>query len=199
MKTTIRQPKQERAIEKKKKIIDAGYKLFSEQGYFGCTTPEIAKMAGVSTGIVYGYFNDKHDILLCVLDIYIKEVSAPLMKIAKNLSAPVDVEKFVKNILDMTIETHKSHAKLHETLHSLSASDKDVGARFLELENHVTKNLSEKLPELGIKTQNCAEKVHLSMNLIQSFAHEYVFDHHPYIDYEIMYKIVLSTIVNMFR
>ena len=76
MKTTIRQPKQERAIEKKKKIIDAGYKLFSEQGYFGCTTPEIAKMAGVSTGIVYGYFNDKHDILLCVLDIYIKEVSA---------------------------------------------------------------------------------------------------------------------------
>ena len=130
MKTTIRQPKQERAIEKKKKIIDAGYKLFSEQGYFGCTTPEIAKMAGVSTGIVYGYFNDKHDILLCVLDIYIKEVSAPLMEIAKNMSAPVDVEKFVKNILDMTIETHKSHAKLHETLHSLSASDKDVGARF---------------------------------------------------------------------
>ncbi len=199
MKTAIRQPKQERAIEKKNKIIEAGYKLFSEQGYFGCTTPEIAKCAGVSTGIVYGYFSDKHDILLCVLDIYIKEVSAPLMEIAQNLSAPVDVEKLVRSILDQTIEMHKSHAKLHETLHSLSASDKEVGARFLELENHVTKNLSAKLPELGVKTENCAEKVHLSMNLIQSFAHEYVFDHHPYIDYEVMYEIVLSTIVNMFR
>ena len=103
MKTTIRQPKQERAIEKKNKIIEAGYKLFSEQGYFGCTTPEIAKCAGVSTGIVYGYFSDKHDILLCVLDIYIKEVSAPLMEIAQNLSSPVDIDKFAKNILDQTV------------------------------------------------------------------------------------------------
>ena len=68
MKSTVRNPRQERAIEKKNKIIDASYELFSEVGYYGTNTAEIAKRAGVSTGIVYGYFQDKRDILISVLE-----------------------------------------------------------------------------------------------------------------------------------
>ena len=58
MKNQVREPQQERSIEKKNKIIEAGYELFSETGYYGTNTQEIAKRAGVSTGIVYGYFED---------------------------------------------------------------------------------------------------------------------------------------------
>ena len=107
MSNAIRQPKQERAIDKKNRIIAAGYRLFSERGYFGCTTPDIAKAAGVSTGIVYGYFKDKHDILLCVLKIYVNEVSAPLMEIILDARAPVDLKSLIKKILDKNIEMHK--------------------------------------------------------------------------------------------
>ena len=53
----IREPRQERSIEKKNKIIRAGYELFSEVGYYNTNTAEIARRAGVSTGIVYGYFD----------------------------------------------------------------------------------------------------------------------------------------------
>ena len=59
MANAIRQPVQERANEKKQKIIEAGYKLFAENGYYNTNTQEIAKAAGVSTGIVYSYFKDK--------------------------------------------------------------------------------------------------------------------------------------------
>ena len=62
MKNQIRQPKQSRSVETKNRIITAGYQLFSEVGYYGTNTAEIAKKAGVSTGIVYGYFKDKKDI-----------------------------------------------------------------------------------------------------------------------------------------
>ncbi|MGN1094668.1 MAG: TetR/AcrR family transcriptional regulator [Candidatus Neoclostridium sp.] len=199
MKTTIRQPRQSRAIEKKNKIIEAGYKIFSENGYFGSTTPQIAKLAGVSTGIVYGYFKDKRDILLCVLDVYIKEAAAPVMEIMQSLSAPLNLGDLVKEILDKTIEIHKTHAKLHEALHSLAASDKDVRDRFLSLENHITLSVSELLPSLGVVTERCKEKVHLAINLVQSFAHEYVFDNHPYLDYSAMYDVVIADIVNMFN
>ena len=61
MSTQIREPQQERSIEKKNRIIEAGYELFSEISYYGTNTQEIAKRAGVSTGIVYGYFKDKRD------------------------------------------------------------------------------------------------------------------------------------------
>lgn len=198
MKTPIRQPKQERAIEKKNKIIEAGYELFSETDYFSCTTPTIAKRAGVSTGIVYGYFNDKHDILLQVLKIYIDEVSAPLIEIIQNAKAPADVNALIEKLMDKTIEIHKAHKTLHETLHSLASTDKEVDAEFLELENRITSNVSDVLPTVGVKTSNAKEKVHLAMNLIQSFAHEYVFDNHAYIDYEVMYRIVCRAIAALF-
>ena len=59
----VRIPKQKRSIEKKDAIIRASYTLFCEKGYYKTNTAEIAKMAGVSTGIVYSYFQDKKDIL----------------------------------------------------------------------------------------------------------------------------------------
>ena len=75
MKNAIRQPQQERSTEKKNKIIQASYEVFSEVGYFGANTSEIAKRAGVSTGIVYSYFTDKRDILLYVLEIYLDQTA----------------------------------------------------------------------------------------------------------------------------
>ena len=60
----IREPVQKRSIEKKEKIIKHGFELICEKGYYNTNTAEIAKSAGVSTGIVYQYFNDKHDILI---------------------------------------------------------------------------------------------------------------------------------------
>ena len=45
MANEVREPRQERSIEKKNKIITAGYELFSEVGYYGTNTAEIAKKA----------------------------------------------------------------------------------------------------------------------------------------------------------
>ena len=39
----VREPKQERSIEKKNKIVQAGYELFSQVGYYNTNTAQIAK------------------------------------------------------------------------------------------------------------------------------------------------------------
>ena len=59
MNESVRNPKQKRAIEKKERIIDAGFDLICKNGYYNTNTAEIASHAGVSTGIVYQYFKDK--------------------------------------------------------------------------------------------------------------------------------------------
>lgn len=199
MKNQIRQPQQERSIEKKNKIIQAGYELFSEMGYYGTNTVEIAKKAGVSTGIVYGYFADKRDILICVLKIYIEKVSAPVMKIIQSANGKADLDKLARDVLDKTIALHEEYAKLHNTLHSLAASDEAVNAQFIDLENTLTEQVSEQLFNIGIKADSLAERTHFAMNIIQSFAHEYVFDKHRYINYPEMKNIVCKTIVSLFR
>ena len=66
----VREPKQKRAIEKKEKIIEAGFKLICKKGYYNINTALIAKEAGVSTGIVYQYFKDKYDICIEGLEKY---------------------------------------------------------------------------------------------------------------------------------
>lgn len=199
MANDIRQPQQERSIEKKNRIIQAGYELFSEIGYYGTNTVEIAKRAGVSTGIVYGYFHDKHDILLCVLEIYLDEVTEPIIALFRDIQQPLDIGGLVAKVVDTTIAMHTSHAQLHNTLHSLASSDEAVDRQFLGLEDRITNGVSAQLTEMGIATPNKTERVHLAINLVQSFAHEYVFDKHKYLNYDAMRRIVCETIVNLFK
>ena len=62
--SNIRIPTQKRSIAKRERIIENGFNLMCENGYFNTSTPDIAKAADVSTGIIYQYFNDKKDIFI---------------------------------------------------------------------------------------------------------------------------------------
>ena len=194
MKNEVRQPRQERSIEKKNKIIVAGYELFSEVGYYGTNTAEIAKRAGVSTGIVYGYFSDKRDILICVLEIYINKVFDPILKIFDKLKAPISFSEVIPKVIDETIKIHKKNTKIHEALHSLASTDEAVNATFIELEDNITAKIAERLSVLHENVENAMEKIHFAMNIIQSFSHEYVFDKHEY-----MREMVTKILINLFE
>ena len=198
MKNTVREPQQERSIEKKNKIIEAGYELFSEVGYYGTNTVEIAKRAGVSTGIVYGYFADKRDILIVALEIYIDKVTAPIIRLMDRVHAPINISDLAEKALDEVIAAHRDNAKMHATLHSLAATDEAVNARFIKLESRMTEEVSSRLTDLGFGDDNMHEKVHFCINLVQSFAHEYVFDNHDYIDYSVLRSLVCRAMSELF-
>lgn len=195
----IREPKQERSIEKKNRIVQAGFELFSQAGYYNTNTAEIAKLAGVSTGIVYGYFKDKRDILLDVLEIYVNTAFAPVLNMIQNLTAPVNFREMIAHVLDGAIEIHKKYANIHEALHSLSHSDEAVNNKFIELEDEITLSIAQKFADLGVKKDNLNERIHFAMDIVQSFSHEYMYDHHTYIDYDAMRNIVKDTLVALFE
>lgn len=199
MKNCVREPQQLRSIEKKNKIIEAGYRLFSEVGYYGTNTAEIAKKAGVSTGIVYGYFQDKRDILISVLDIYVKKAFEPLFEIIDSLSYPIDFESLIPKILDRTIKTHKTNRKIHEALHAMANNDEAINAEFISLEDEITVKIAEKLQTLEVNIENPLEKIHFAMDIVQSFSHEYIFDKHEYIDYIEMKNMVIKTLIALFK
>lgn len=197
MAESIREPKQKRSIEKKERIIKAGYALFAEKGYFNTNTAEIAKAAGVSTGIVYGYFHDKRDILLEALDIYIRIVFGPVFELLDGFSDP-DFIKIVPRVIDYAVEAHRENKAMHSTLHALSAEDALVAERFASLEEEMTRSLSDKLIALGYPAEGLFEKVHTAIIVVQSFAHEEVYDHHDYIRYEEMRRIVTEMLIKIF-
>ena len=59
-KTTTRQA---RAVETRKKIIQAAKVLIAAKGFAETSIEDIAKQAGVSTGSFYTYFKKKEDVV----------------------------------------------------------------------------------------------------------------------------------------
>lgn len=198
MSDTVREPQQQRSIDKKNRIIEAGYKLFAANGYFNTNTVDIAKEAGVSTGIVYGYFRDKRDILFEVLDIYIDNVFCPILDMFDKLQKPLDFNTLIPDIIADAVEVHRQNAAIHEALHSLTSTDKKVNDRFLLLEAEMTSKISTKLNALGYLRGDLPERVHMAIETIQSYAHECIYDKHPYIDYDKMYSLVTKMILSLF-
>lgn len=199
MEKEIRQPTQQRSIEKKERIIKAAYELFSENGYLSTITSDIARRAGVSTGIVYGYFKDKRDILFYVLKIYIKEAATPVMDYFYSVTPCTPLKEVFENVIELAENSHKQNANLHNILHSVAFTDEGINEEFLHLENHITISSTIKLRELGCNPSNIEEKVHIAMNLIQSYAHEAIYDKHDYINYDAMKQDVVKVLVNLFE
>lgn len=111
MSQEVREPQQQRSIDKKNRIIEAGYELFAKVGYFNTNTSEIAKKAGVSTGIVYGYFHDKRDILIEVLDIYVDNVFYPVFEMFDKITAPVDFDFIITHSIDNGARKQRRHSR----------------------------------------------------------------------------------------
>lgn len=64
----VRIPRQQRSLEKKKRIKKAAIDLFGEKGMANTSTNEIAKKAGISIGTLYSYYEDKKAIYTDLLD-----------------------------------------------------------------------------------------------------------------------------------
>ena len=60
--TDIKNKILENKEEKERKLLDAGYTLFTEKGFKNTSIQEIVDKAGVAKGTFYLYFKDKYDI-----------------------------------------------------------------------------------------------------------------------------------------
>ena len=195
----IRKPIQKRSIEKKEKIIQSGFELICEKGYYNTNTAEIAKNAGVSTGIVYQYFKDKHDIFIEALKKYADNIFYPMLNIPLKEFDKNDLDKIVRNMIENFIQNHKLSQSAHEEIMAMAHSDKDVAFYFHKREIEMTEKIYDLLVENGFNKKNLMEKSHIAIGLIDNLCHEIVYHKHSNLDYNVMINICIYTIVNMLR
>lgn len=198
MEEFIREPKQKRAIEKKEKIISAGFKLICKNGYHNTNTKEIAIEAGVSTGIVYQYFKDKHDIFMEGLIKYGDEIFFPMLKINANDFSIDNFEKSLNNMIKSYIKEHKVSKVAHEEITSMIHSNKDVANYFYKRELFLTETIKNLLINNKFSDSNLNEKVHIMIGLIDNLCHEITYHKHTNMNYDIMTNIVINSIKSLF-
>lgn len=129
-----RVPKQERSKQNRDKILEAGLKLFSEKGYYDTTTNEIAKVAGVSIGSLYSYFNDKDEIFLSILDDYHKKFLSFFHEKDEELSYELyasDIRQWLRNLIVKLLDIHESVKTLNREMNIMYYSKPQV-ARIMD-------------------------------------------------------------------
>lgn len=197
----IREPIQKRSIEKKEKIIQAGFGLICQKGYYNTTTSEIAKSAGVSIGILYQYFKDKHDVLIDGFKLYSNSIFFPMLQITdKNRNLTItnsNIPCVLKDMVNKFIRNHKISQTAHEEIIAMIHSDKEVAEIYHNSEMEMTNKIVQLLLESGIKVDNINEKVHVAIGMIDNLCHEIVYHKHKQLDYDKMIDIVISSICNM--
>ena len=117
--------------ERRAQILRAAVKLFSNRGYYTTTISQIAREAGVSTGLIYQYFGDKDDVLLLslklVLETYEKEipprlegVKHPVERLCRALWAYCTI---VDGLREATILAYRSTKSLRADRRALVKQD----------------------------------------------------------------------------
>lgn len=193
-------PTQKRSIEKRNRIIEKGFELMCEKGFYNTSTPDIAEAAGVSTGIIYQYFNDKKDIFIEGIKNYSSNIMYPMLNLLKTKKFEINnLEKLLKNMLNNFIKTHTMSKKAHEELVAMSHLDDDVGEILKNYEFEMTEKIVTLLESNNIYIKNSKEKVHIIYGIIDNFCHEVVYHKHDKINYDIMQNEVINIIVNILK
>lgn len=194
----IRIPTQKRSIEKRNRIIEKGFNLMCEKGYYNISTPDIAEAAEVSTGIIYQYFNDKKEIFIEGVKNYANTIMFPMLTLLETEKIKIDnIEELLKNMIHSYIKSHTISKKAHEELMAMSHLDDDVADIFKESEFKMTQKIVQILNFNNIKIENPTEKIHIVIGIIENLCHEVVYHKHNRIDYNTMENEVIKTIIKL--
>lgn len=125
---SVRQPKQDRGVEMKERILHAGLRLFSDKGYYKTNSKEIVKLAGTGIGTFYDYFADKKGLFIEILNRHKDESMKSLnLPAVPEKAKGHQLDKIMAAIVQFAFRFHESSPEFHKEAVLLRHSDTDVG------------------------------------------------------------------------
>lgn len=119
--------------ERRQQLLHVAMRLFSEKGFSGTTTKEIANAAGVSEAMVFKHFANKDELYSAILDHKAcdRAFRNPFQEIAEKAAAKDDFGVFYTMALNALSHHAEDSAFLRLMLHS-ALEDHDLARIFFE-------------------------------------------------------------------
>ena len=180
---------QSRAIETREKLLKSALELYTKKGYHSTTVDEIAKNAGLSTGVAYRYFKNKKDLLLAAISYGFSMI--------KDLAGVEETDLFGTD-LDHTLTAferiHTEYFAFHEELEGLRHSYSDVGRLYDEFTKTAIENVYEKLPEGIRKKTDSLENLYIAIGIMENYCHTFMHKRLSDKQLKVMRKNVIKTV-----
>jgi AcrR family transcriptional regulator len=138
---------QKRTIESKEKIKRASYELFCKQGLYHTNTKEIAKLAQVSVGNFYNYYQNKEEIYFEMVEEYLLQSEEALRNLVEDMldkkqeAKDIVVEKFVK-YMDQQMERAVRVNMFFSDNHLAKEHNAENKQRQLESKNRILEQIT---------------------------------------------------------
>lgn len=143
---TLRTPrtfKQRRAAATYEALLDAAERVFARRGFEATQTPEIAAEAGVSTGALYRYFEDKREV-------FVEMAARRFARAHDDITARLEAARFrpgdLRQVVEASIDVLFAHVHrdipLQRVLLAVSLADPEVGAMRAAFERHGLERLA---------------------------------------------------------
>ncbi len=121
-----RVPVQSRAIEKKKRILAATFKIVGAKGYANTDTVDIAKAAGISVGTLYAYFRNKREIFLEASSGFYAELRKRLEENIPETMVSTNPAAEVRLVLNSLLSINREYRFFQKEFVALSFSDEEI-------------------------------------------------------------------------
>ncbi|TIH17028.1 TetR/AcrR family transcriptional regulator [Marinifilum sp. JC120] len=156
------EPVQDRADVTRNDILEAALEVFSEKGYSGANTKNIAAAAGVATGSVYRYFKNKKVIFIEVINMLQGRMSFDIFDKAQfMLDEGSSIREGLRMLGVYSVESHRSNRMFFREVMALEATDEDISAIGRERDRRIRKKL------LGFLS---SQKEHLKVDDLEAAA-----------------------------
>ena len=141
------------AEDRRKQILDVAIQLFSQKGFRGTTTKEIALAAGVNEAIIFRHFATKRDLYSAIIDqkACATEIVAKQVEVAKAAAERNDRKLFETLALHI-LDVHENdetfmRLMLYSALEGHELSDmffrNQVAERYREVANYIKQRITE--------------------------------------------------------
>ncbi|MCL2377489.1 MAG: TetR/AcrR family transcriptional regulator [Defluviitaleaceae bacterium] len=104
----VKLPKTKRGEQTLKKICDAAEELFAQNGYYATEIHDITQKAGVATGTLYVYFQDKLSLFLYLMDTLGRNLRREirLAKLAESAASIIEQERISIRVFFSFVREH---------------------------------------------------------------------------------------------
>jgi AcrR family transcriptional regulator len=136
-----------RGSERREQIMDAGYRLFAEQGFHGTTVGDVCDLLGVGKGVFYWYFESKDALFAELLqrsllelrraqESAIAEVDNPIARIEQGIKASIEFFRQNPGFLELS----RTAARYEEFSHFVERGQEIVVA---DTAAHIKEGMAE--------------------------------------------------------
>lgn len=118
--------------DRRDQIINIAAQLFSQKGFNGTTTKEIAEHAGVSEAIIFRHFQNKQELYSAILDVKVSYCLNQLWSSSEEFMRKKDDRAVFQAIAYEILETHRQDPTLLRLLYYSALEGHELSNIFFE-------------------------------------------------------------------